>query len=57
MKNVSWSPAEAGMMEATAIMGQVATEAGVSSVKDAANPKAEAKGPTGPLANLPPYLT
>ena len=54
MKNASRSPAEAGTTEATAIMGKVATEAGVSSVTDVANPKAEAKGPTGPLANLPP---
>jgi hypothetical protein len=36
-------------------MGKVATEAGVSSAKGVTNPKAEAKGPTGPLANLPPH--
>ena len=54
MKNASRSPAEAGTTEATAIMGKVATEAGVSSAKGVANPKTEAKGPTGPLANLPP---
>ena len=43
------------MREATAIRKKVATEAGVSSVKDVANLKAEAKGPTGPLADLPPH--
>ncbi|KAK1694648.1 hypothetical protein QYE76_011345 [Lolium multiflorum] len=52
-KNASLSPAEAGTREATAIMGKVATEAGVSSRKGAGNLKAEAKGPTGPLADLP----
>jgi hypothetical protein len=55
MKNVILSPTEAEMREATAIMGKVATKAGVSSVKGAANPKAEAKGPTGPLVDLPPH--
>ena len=54
MKNASLSPAEAGMREATTIMEKVATEAGVSNKKGAENLKAEAKGPTGPLANLPP---
>ena len=42
-------------MGAAAITGKEATEAGVSSVKDAVNPKAEAKGPTAPLADLPPH--
>ena len=55
MKNASLSPAEAGTREATAIMEKVATEAGVSSKKGAENLKAEAKGPTGPLADLPPH--
>ena len=55
MKNASRSPAEAGTTEATAIIGKAATEAGVSSAMGVANPKAEAKGPTGPLANLPPH--
>ena len=55
MKNASRSPADTGTTEATAIMGKVATEAGVSSATGVANPKAEAKGHTGPLANLPPH--
>jgi hypothetical protein len=54
-KNASRSLAEAGTTEATAIIGKAATEAGVSSATGVANPKAEAKGPTGPLANLPPH--
>ncbi|KAK1692348.1 hypothetical protein QYE76_009045 [Lolium multiflorum] len=54
-KNASLSPAEAGTREATAIMEKVATEAGVSNKKGAENLKAEAKGPTAPLADLPPH--
>jgi hypothetical protein len=36
-------------------MEKVATEAGVSNKKRAENLKAEAKGPTGPLADPPPH--
>ena len=54
-KNASLSPVEAGTREATAIMEKVATEAGVSSKKGAENRRAEAKNPTGPLADLPPH--
>ncbi|KAK1692137.1 hypothetical protein QYE76_008834 [Lolium multiflorum] len=43
------------MRETTAITEKVVTEAGVSSKKGAENLKAEAKNPTGPLADLPPH--
>jgi hypothetical protein len=43
------------MREATAIMAKVVTVAGVSIVKDEENLKAEAKGLTAPLADLPPH--
>jgi hypothetical protein len=54
-KNASLSPVEAGTKVVTAITEKVATEAGVSNKKGAENLKAEAKGPTGPLADLPPH--
>ena len=54
-KNASLSPDEAGTRETTAITEKVVTEAGVSSKKGAENRRAEAKNPTGPLADLPPH--
>jgi hypothetical protein len=55
MTIVTLSLAEAGTREVTAIMEKAATEAGVSSKKDAETKKAEAKGLIGPLADLPPH--
>ena len=54
-RNASLSPDEAGTRETTAITEKVVTEAGVSSKKGAENRRAEAKNPTGPLADLPPH--
>ena len=54
-KNARRSPAEAGTTEATAITKKVATEAEVIIKKGAVNLKVDAKGPTGPLADLPPH--
>ena len=54
-KNASLSPDEAGTRETTAITEKVVTEAGVSSKKGAEKRRAEAKNPTGPLADLPPH--
>ena len=53
--SLSLSPDEAGTMETTAITEKVVTEAGVSSKKGAEKRRAEAKNPTGPLADLPPH--
>jgi hypothetical protein len=36
-------------------MGKAAIEAGASTGKDVQNPKAEARGLRGPLADLPPH--
>jgi hypothetical protein len=55
MKSASRNPAGAGTTAATATMAKAATEARASIGKGVENPKAEARGLTCPLADIPPH--
>lgn len=55
MKSASRNPAGAGTTAATATMAKTATEARASTGKGVENPKAEARGLTCPLADIPPH--